>query len=703
MKKTMKKLVATALALAMGVMPVLGLTACGKSRTQDGRVDIYLTYGADGSGHSKGDKVVDDNGNEILVQYRQNSDGTYEMDENGKYKLFFINETTIDGITYSAGEQVFSSEYGAVQEYVAPGGKATNVVFWINGNATELDVFDKVVKDFNEKYSGQINVEIKNRTSSTYGSALEQSLQGSNAPDVFYVGDSDYKRYARHDYLYDITEFVGTSSEFVVDDMWENVVERYKFDPNTWLSGTKEGRYYGVPKDLGPTVIFYNESYFNQAGITVISVDAADLDAFNAGTKKDDRGKSKSDYGINFTVKEKGFWQDPNDPDKYWFNNQVPMSWEETDACAKLVQTEVREKTGKQQMYGYFTEWWFNYGWSVGGNCVQKVDTNDKNFRGYYYDFTLMDDTPNYIVKDDVESVKIGDTTYKAGEIISYQDKIDMSTYDGLTPGDDTEKAKEKHTVKTSVKELAEGDDAKLNVLPSQRAAFTEFVRLAAKEDVVVDTVNGKKLNGYGITQQPDSIGGDAGKTSAFIYQQIAMLVDGRWNVTDFRKDIDNGPAANRFDWDVAPLPMYKEYDKDGNITVHGVEAGHSGSVSLCISKNCKVANAAWKFIEYVAGEKGQAAQAEAGFAIPLQKKTANSDVFLQKDKNPRNSKIFIDATEYEKAGDWWILYDNEWINDWASDLNGNVRNGKKTLTQFYEGSAYKETFGKLRKYSEQK
>lgn len=566
-----------------------------------------------------------------------------------------------------------------------PDSKATKVTFWANCDSVEFEVFKTIVSNFNAKNKGSIEVKLVQKIGSDYSDALGLSLSGSNPPDVFYVGDSGYKAYAELGYLMDITELATKSKTYNIEDMWENVTERYKYDVKTGLTNTESGRFYGVPKDLGPTAIFYNEKYFEGAGITVISVDAADLDAFNNQGAADSRGKTKDQYGIKGTVKEKGYFELGG---KYYFNNQVPMSWDETVACANKVQSYMRNTLGKTTGYGYFTEWWFNYGWSVGGDCIQRIPTNDPAYRGYYYDFTLMDPTPNYIVPDNVESVTVNGKTYKAGQIVEYVDKIDMTKYGKTADETVLQNNKGTYTVTSEVQQLA--SQGKLNVLPSQKDAFVEFVRLAASTNT---TVSGD-LKGYGITQMPSDIGGDSGKTNAFANGQVAMLVDGRWNVTNFRKQLGNDG------WDVAPLPMYKEYDSEGNITVHGVEAGHSGSVALCISTKSKVSNAAWKFIEYCGSEEGQTLQAEAGFAIPLQKKLANSEVFLQSDKAPRNSKIFIDATEYETAGDWWYLRDKKWIDDWANVLNGDVRNGKKTMEQFYEGEEYASTFKKLISYA---
>lgn len=569
-----------------------------------------------------------------------------------------------------------------------PSSDVAQVEFWINGDKYELEVFSSLVDKFNEKYEGQIKVNLKQKPSDGYETAVETALSG-NKLDIFYVGDAGYKAYAEQGLLYDITDFVENSTIYDMSKMWPNVVTRYKYDVNTKLSGTDTGRYYGVPKDIGPTVIFYNETEFEKAGVKVISVAADQLDAYNGGAK-DDRGNTKADVGLSdVTVKEYGYFVVN---DQKYFNNQIPMSWDETVELANILQNNMTNPNA----YGYFTEWWFNYGWSVGGDCIQFVPTTDSAYNGGWYDFTLSDDTPNFIVADDVsDAVTVNGNSYKAGEIISYQDKLGLNST--ATVGENYSKA-----ITAEVTALV--NDGKLNQLPSQREAFTEFVRLASKTSTVVDTVDGVDLYGYGVTPTPNSIGSDAGKTQAFAQGEIAMLVDGRWRVSYFR-DPDSGV---NFTWDVCPLPMYRDYDVDGfgaerEVTVHGVEAGHSGSVGLCINNNSILKVASWKFIEFVASEEGQTAQAQKGFAIPLQKDLANSEVFLQTDKMPRNSKVFITAAEVQGAGDWWYLTDKAWIDDWAGVLNGDVRNGKKSMTEFFECKQFSDTYSKLLKYTEKK
>ena len=568
------------------------------------------------------------------------------------------------------------------------GGSVTNITFWGYGDENEIGVFTELVKQFNAKYDGSIHVNYEVKGNDDYGTSAKTALKASKAKvDVLYVGDSDFKSFAELGYLEPLDDYLAKSKEVVIEDMWETSVNRFKYDTATTTQDGPNAHYWGIPKDIGPTVVYYNETYFNNAGVTVFSVAKEDLAAFNGGAA-DSRGKTKAQYGIAGTVQEKGYFEDTNG--KKWFNNQVPMSWDECVTLSTLVQNANRTKYSNDTIYGYYTEWWFNYGWSVGGDCIEYVPTSDPAYNGGYWDFTLMDATDNFIVADDnAAGYTVGGNKYNAGEIISWQDKL-------VDPAATTK------TVKSELyTAVAEG---KLNKLPSQRDAFVEFVRVGQKTSVAVEN----DLYGYGICPSPTSVGGDAGKVAAFADGKVAMLVDGRWSTVNFRKKM-NG----RYDWDVCPMPQYKEYYTEsdtipagksvGDVKVHGIEAAHSGSVALCINAKSTKKNAAWIFAEYIGGATGQTAQAQSGFAIPSQKAIANSEVFLQTDQNPRNSIVFVKAAQFETPGDWWYLRDKAWIDDWAGVLNGDVRNGKKTLSQFETDDKYLSTWSKLLTYTKKK
>ncbi len=550
-------------------------------------------------------------------------------------------------------------------------GKETKIKFWGTGAAKEQEVFQNLVAAFNTKYEGAIEVEYIPQADDSYEDASRMSLSMPRAQvDVLYVKEPTFKGFAEAGYLEPLDSYIANSPEVKVEEMWANSIGRYKYDVNTTTQDGPDAKYWGIPKDIGPTVLYYNETFFNAAGVKVISVEADKLDEFNAGAA-DSRGKTKAQYGITSEVKEKGYFE--LDGQK-WFNNQVPMSWEETVTLAKLVQDHRRPQDEK--FYGYFTEWWFNYGWSVGGDCIEYVPTSDPAYNGGYYDFTLMDATKNYIVKDD-QTFTVNGKTYNGGEIIAWGDKL-------VNP----------ETNKTVRPEITAAVGTKLNELPSQREAFVEFVRVGQKSDVQVES----GLYGYGICPMPSSIDGDSGKVNAFASGKLGMLVDGRWSVVDYRMRMDN-----KYTWDVAPLPVYKKYDSEGNITVHGVEAGHSGSVALCINSKSTKKNAAWLFAEYIGGRTGQAEQAKSGFAIPSQMDLANSEVFLQSNQNPKNSIVFVRAAAHQTPADWWYLKDKAWTLDWANTLNGTVRNGEMTLAEFELDPTYTKTWDILKEYTKKK
>lgn len=556
-------------------------------------------------------------------------------------------------------------------------GKETIVKFWGWGESGEKEVFERIVNEFNKKYEGSIKVKYTQRPSNGYGESLRTALIASSGPDVVYVQDNYFKSYVTNGLLKDITAQVN-KSEWLKDyetTMFPNTMQRYKYNPVTTTSNADDP-IYAVPKDLAPTALYYNKNMMANAGIEIISKSEADVKAALAAGQK--KWTSGDEAGLD--VKIKAYYTDESGFKV--FNNQIPMSWQE---CVELSNDLMAANSGK---YGFYSEWWFNYGWSVGGDCIEYIETNDATYNGGYYKFTLQDASKNYIVKDDcTEGVTVDGKTYNAGEILSYAHK----------------------------QMLTDEQKAKCNVLPSMREAFTEFVRLSQNKNTTVDTVKMSdltdeyssladfygadakgNLSGYAISPNPTTIAAD-GKNGYFTSGKVGLLVTTMSAVKQVRANMKD-------DWDVAPMLVYKEYNDDGTeVLVHGVQAAHSGSVGIALNAKTKKENAAFLFASYIASEFGQSIQADEGFAIPLQKSVANSDVYLKPNQKPANIKVFIDACYYETPGDWWYLRDKKWIDDWAGLLNGDVRNAKKTLSDFYASNEFTKTQGILNEYTKKK
>ena len=529
----------------------------------------------------------------------------------------------------------------------ANGGKPVNdkvtLQFWGWGDDVEATVFQEITDQFNETVGKEKNISVKyvQKASSSYSSDTALALSGNNTPDIIYVEDKYVKAWADAGYLaqLDNGDFSGFDFSNESGSVWESGLLRYRFDPET-ATTTEDAPLWALPKDIGPTVLYYNASYLQELSIQEISVPAEELDAYNSAN------------GTSYLPKG-------SDSASRVFNNRIAMSWDEVIELAK----EMQKIDGCD--YGYYNEWWYAYGWSIGGDVVQYEDGK--------YKFTLNDKEKNYIVKDDVASVVINGNTYKSGELISYTDRAKI----GAT------------------------EMQSLNELPSMYDAFLEFVALTAKEGNTVGTnTDGTKKLGYGVSMGANALG-TADAEDYFISGKFGMFVDGRWEVPTLRTNMSESDKWGEGSWNVAPLPVYKEYDAQGNVTVHGVAAGHSGSMGLAIAEGSRQKEAAFEFLKFVAGEEGQKAQALAGFAIPNQiELSMDEEVFLQPSKDPVNSIVFVEAAKVQRPGDWWSLTDSSWIDDWANYLNYTVRENKATVDDMFD-KYYESTQEKLDKYTE--
>lgn len=583
----------------------------------------------------------------------------------------------------------------------------TNLHIWGYCDGGERKRMNDLVVAFNNKYEEyNIKAIFTPYDSSGWEQKMKATLSSSTGPDVFLASDEYYKQWATLGFMENLDPYISSdiktlNMEEDLSEMFEGGVGRYYYDIETTTSTGSNAHYYGLPKGTGSTAIYYNKTHLKNAGITEISVYEEDMDAYNA--------KNSTSYPKKAYFQYNGKW---------YFNNKIAMNWEE---CASLAQKLQNNSKNKQEgvKYGFLTSWWFNYGYSVGGDCIEYLPTTDTAYNGGYYTFTLADTTVNYKAK---EGITVNGNYYEAGTMVSYEDKFYLND------------------------ELA----AKCDVLPSQRHAFTEYLSLAGevnKEhyyaggagltdkfwEIIPYKLNGggaagisrnneimkNEVNTYvptaeerngteqvsvynkGISPNPSTFKTD-GRIQYFANGYTSMVVDVRSSVQSCRDSIRD------FEWDVAPMLEYREYDENNNLICSGVKGAHSGSTSWCVWSKSTIKNAAYLFVKFATTEEGQRILGEAGTIIPNQKdiaiEMAKKDVAAG--KSPQNLEIFIDGAQYQTPGDWWYLKDGDWIDTeggWANYLNTSVRNYKATLKQFYSTSDYYGTFAKLLEYTKKK
>ncbi|OQP24307.1 ABC transporter substrate-binding protein [Geobacillus zalihae] len=186
------------------------------------------------------------------------------------------------------------------------------------GAPDELAVFKELVSNF-EKDHPNIKLRIIH-IPNDYSGKMNTMLAGGTAPDIVFVSDGDFGRWVKAGLFLNIQEMVD-NSDIKLDDMWESALGRYKFDGKR----LGQGDLYALPKDIGPSVLYYNKELFDKAGLP---------------------------------------YPDP----------KKPMTMEEfRDLAIKL--TIDKNKDGKPEQYGSGPIWWEAFVWSNGGEVLNKDRT----------------------------------------------------------------------------------------------------------------------------------------------------------------------------------------------------------------------------------------------------------------------------------------------------------------------------------------
>jgi len=559
------------------------------------------------------------------------------------------------------------------------GGSSDKLQFWVYGDEKELITFTLMTEKFNETYgkNHNIEVEISAKPAGSYSSLIQNTARAESSADVFLVVEDYFKSWVEMGFMQDLTQHFEAIDDIPLADISDNMMIKYRYDEETEFS-TNDSPLYGLPVEARPTALYYNEDVFKQAGITVISVDEADMDAWNAGTIADKRGKKKSDYPAlaNITVPKKGYyrsispytkdtsWQPPADDEILVFNNRIPMNWDEIEDLGMIFSVSTNPDASRLYgtEYGYYTEWWFNYGWSVGGDCLTDLTGTG------YWNFSLLEETPNYMVKADTYTGAFTGTTYKKGDFLEITDKLAVEKGQRLVPDDkggytlNGQKVGLRDTIATSV------TNGELQEFPSSREAFERYTRLGTNKEVLIG-------DSYGLQLCPTpSVFSASGRLpiNYFIAGDLAMVVEQSSYVPTVSKSAD-------FHWDMAPLAQYKEYENpldptcDTTVRV-GKLAGHSNSRGLVTRKKSaeKKGDQIARFIMWMASEEGQMVRAQQGL-FPNQ---ASLHSYIDFGKNaPTNMAAFSDAMAYQTPADWWYLKAFTWIDVWSVPLNSKLRN----------------------------
>mgnify|MGYP000467386625 CR=1 FL=1 len=579
----------------------------------------------------------------------------------------------------------------------------SHIVFCSYGDESELAIYTEMVDEFNKTYGAEHNIKVDHTPIGItgYNNYIQSMSTARNSYDVCVVIEDRFKAWATTGIIGPMEEYFNAVTDIDVSDVFPNTVNRLRLNVSNNTSNLSDPLY-GMPLDTKPSALYYNESMFNKAGIIIISVDEEDMDAWNRGEIADKRGHKKSDFAklSNVTVPKKGYyrsvrpyvsgfeWTMPASDEILVFNNRIPMNWDEMEDLAMIFSPSSNPNAGKDfgTDYGMFTEWWFNYGWAVGGNCLQDLSGDGE------WNFSLLDSTPNYIVTGESYTGKWSGKVYNTGETLEHNDKFDLPVGKVMTPDNNGGYTLDGNKLGIRADVTAAATDGTLGELPSTRDAFTRYLRLGASKTSVIE-------NAGGLDIAPNPIIFNTRTRQNYWYSgKMAMLVDYSTYIENFSKQA----TIYNFEWDVAPLIVYKEYTEPMNpncdtVKIQGKEAGECNSKAMCVRArtSTQVKESAAKFIKWMASKEGQSLRAEKGH-FPNQQELLDSIKY--NGYAPKNITVFSENLQYQSAGDWWYLPDDMWIKTWATPLNSKVRNGTLTY-DLWKKDAIPDTNEYLKKY----
>ncbi len=584
--------------------------------------------------------------------------------------------------------------------------------FFISGTNSQMEMYFGLVDEFNATYGEANDISVR-AVEMLAGADITALLGSSNAPDVMMVADDVYKKYVIGGYFEDISDIEDVYSDIELGDIADTAINRLHYDIDTNTSNPDDPLY-ALPIDSSPTALYYNKALMEQAGIIVISVDAEELEAWNNNEIADNYGKKKSDYAqLNgVTVPAKGYyrsqnpyyfselsegWIAPADGEVLVFNNRIAMNWDEAEDLAMYFTASYNPGTnGKSKWgttYGYFTETWFNYVWSVGGDCLYDLTGNGD------WNFGLLDPNPNYIVKEGKTFTGRTGKVYNAGETIAFYDKMNTAENEVLVPDDKGNYRHEDGTFagiwENILTEMEKGDDSALAELPSSRTAFKRYLKLGSKKDADVED-----SKGLAISPSPADITDINPAYKQFYSGDLLMFVGESQIMQEIALYADDYGC----EWDVAPLVTYKEYidpaDPDcDTVAVKGLTVGHSRNTNMGVNSRSSKIEKAKAFVKWACGIDGQAYKAGRGF-FPSQTSLKDEVRFEGSMYAPTNVNVFSEALAEQRPGDWWYMPDTLWVEAWCIDLNNNVRNGFKTFDAWYP-EAIEKTNETLKNYSQ--
>ncbi|WP_018933016.1 ABC transporter substrate-binding protein [Gracilibacillus lacisalsi] len=125
------------------------------------------------------------------------------------------------------------------------------------GNPAEIKVYQKAIDAYQE-VNPDVSIKLIPGPGDTYKQKLLTQLQGSQSPDLFYVGGEYMSQLIETGRVAELSEFLGSEESYVKPD---------EFADGLWGAAKKGEEIYGAPVDSNPVLLYYNKKVLEEAGL----------------------------------------------------------------------------------------------------------------------------------------------------------------------------------------------------------------------------------------------------------------------------------------------------------------------------------------------------------------------------------------------------------------------------------------------------
>ena len=533
--------------------------------------------------------------------------------------------------------------------------------------------YKEMVETYNNGQGVTDGVYVQMRDNAGAIAGLDSALRGNYQYDVLELHDDEFKTLAMQggNYFVALDDYLtdGVKASMQWDQIPDALVNRFRMNTTPaeggkYLAG--EGTtLLAVPNGSDPQILYYNKQILTDCGINIVSVPETELEAYNAANNATLVPHGYAEYK---EAPFEGALSGKNEAGEFVykvFNECIAMNWEEQRCLSRAFQKQYGYN------YGYMSEWWFYMGFSVGGDCVGWDEAANQ------YKLTLTDKQPGYLA---LEDITVNGISYAKGDVLTYESKLFLNN---------------------NASELS-ALSGKVYELPSQYDAILEFTRMGVPADKQAET----GLYGYGVapaTTTNRTARFTSGTDCPFLIEYfsqaqsfkgilgdaLGMAVPAQYREYVGGSTYENGGAeylkviGETYNGEVYTGELHVE----NGTPIVGEAATASEAAGFFVPANTKNKNydAAMKFIAWAAGPEGQAILAKGNKLVPNQTSYGLNEYADSADRIVPNMWAGAYMAQEADIGDYTYFTSLTWITEWSMAFNSSVREGKMTLSEFYE------------------